>query len=75
MPVQRPVLGCAWDGEDHDGCLVAQLYGGYLLPGSRLDTVGGVGLVVSQWNTAHGWPYKVMQFRVSLRNTTAEVSV
>ncbi|WP_313673497.1 DUF4185 domain-containing protein [Mycolicibacterium sp.] len=75
MPVQRPVLGCAWDGEDHDGCLVAQLYGGYLLPGSRLDTVGGVGLVVSQWNTAVGWPYKVMQFRVTLRNTTAEVSV
>ncbi len=67
VPVQRPVLGCAWDEEDHDDCRVAQLYGGYLLPGSRLDVRGGVGLVVSQWNTARGWPYRVMQFRVTLR--------
>ncbi len=71
VPVQQPVLGCAWDTEDHDGCQVAQLYGGYVLPGSRLDITGGVGLVVSQWNTAHGWPYRVMQFRVTLRNTGA----
>lgn len=70
VPVQRPVRGCAWDFEDHDHCKVAQLYGGYLLPGSRLDVAGGVGLVVSQWNTARGWPYKVMQFRVTLRDTT-----
>jgi hypothetical protein len=66
VPVQRPVLGCAWDDEDHDRCQVAQLYGGYVLPGSRLGVTGGVGLVVSQWNTAHGWPYRVMQFRVTL---------
>ena len=45
---------------------VAQLYGGYVLPGSRLGVRGGVGLVVSQWNTARGWPYQVMQFRVTL---------
>lgn len=70
VPVQRPVLGCAWDAEDHDGCQVAQLYGGYVLPGSRLDIPGGVGLVVSQWNTALGWPYRVMQFRVTLTDTT-----
>ena len=70
VPVQRPVVGCGWDGEDHDGCRVAQLYGGYLLPGSRLDVPGGVGLVVSQWNTARGWPYRVMQFRVTLHDTT-----
>lgn len=70
VPVQRPVLGCEWDGEDHDSCQVAQLYGGYVLPGSRLDIEGGVGLVVSQWNTARGWPYRVMQFRVTLRDTT-----
>ncbi len=69
-PVQRPVLGCGWDTEDHDGCQVAQLYGGYVLPGSRLDVTGGVGLVVSQWNTARGWPYRVMQFRVTLTDTT-----
>lgn len=67
VPVQRPILGCAWDAEDHPGCRVAQLYGGYLLPGSRLGVPGGVGLMVSQWNTAHGWPYRVMQFRVTLQ--------
>lgn len=75
VPVQRPVTGCAWDGEDHDGCRVAQLYGGYLLPGSRLDVEGGVGLLVSQWNTAHGWPYRVMQFAVTLADTTGATSV
>ena len=68
VPLQLPITGCTWDAEDHGvGCRVAQLYGGYLLPGSRLDTEGGVGLVVSQWNTARGWPYRVMQFRVTLR--------
>jgi len=66
VAVQRPVRGCSWDAEDHGRCRVAQLYGGYVLPGSRLDVPGGVGLVVSQWNTARGWPYKVMQFRVTL---------
>jgi hypothetical protein len=66
-PVQRPVLGCNWEDEDHGGCRVAQLYGGYVLPGSRLGVRGGVGLVVSQWNTARGWPYRVMQFRVTLQ--------
>jgi len=66
VPIQRPVLGCEWANEDHDGCQVAQLYGGYILPGSRLNVTGGVGLVVSQWNTARGWPYRVMQFRVTL---------
>jgi len=66
VPVQRPVLGCDWSAESHDRCRVAQLYGGYLLPGSRFDVEGGVGLAVSQWNTAHGWPYRVMQFRATL---------
>ena len=32
---------------------VAQLYGGYVLPGSRFDIEGGFGLIVSQWNTDH----------------------
>lgn len=70
VPVQRPVRGCEWDSEDHTRCRVAQLYGGYLLPGSRVDVEGGVGLVVSQWNTARGWPYRVMQFRVTLSDTS-----
>ncbi|MCV7316511.1 DUF4185 domain-containing protein [Mycolicibacillus parakoreensis] len=66
-PLQLPVRGSSWDGEDHARGRVAQLYGGYVLPGSRLDVPGGVGLMVSQWNTAAGWPYRVMQFRVTLR--------
>ena len=70
-PVQTPVLGCGWDDEDHANNRVAQLYGGYLLPGSRPDVVGGSGLVVSQWNTALGWPYRAMQFRATIRDTTA----
>ncbi|MGH3969440.1 MAG: DUF4185 domain-containing protein [Mycobacterium sp.] len=69
-PLQLPVVGSAWDAEDHAGNRVAQLYGGYVLPGSRLDRAGGVGLVVSQWNTAQGWPYRAMQFRATLRDTT-----
>jgi hypothetical protein len=66
-PVQSPVTGCAWDGEDHASCRVAQLYGGYVMPGSRLDVAGGVGLIVSQWNTDTGWPYRAMQFRSTVR--------
>ena len=34
---------------------------------AALGVPGGVGLMVSQWNTAHGWPYRVMQFRVTLQ--------
>lgn len=73
-PLQYPVLGSSWNDEDHNNCRVAQLYGGYVLPGSRLDTPGGVGLVVSQWNTAPGagWPYRAMQFRVTLCDTTRD---
>ena len=69
-PLQRPVIGCDWDDEDHAGSRVAQLYGGYVLPGSKLNADGGVGLVVSQWNTTHGWPYRAMQFSATLRDTT-----
>lgn len=55
--------GCAWEDEDHATGRVAQLYGGYVLPGStRTD----LHLVVSQWNTALNWPYRAMQFRTSL---------
>lgn len=51
--------GGAWGSEDDSH--VAQLYGGYIIPGSTLDSLH---LSVSQWNTAAGWPYRVMQFRV-----------
>ena len=52
---------------------VAQLYGGYVLSGSQLDNPGGVGLVVSQWDTATGWPYRTMQFKVTLSDKTITV--
>ena|SRR5271155_3745114 len=66
-----PVVGTTWDAQDLTSNQVAQLYGGYVLPNSELDTQGGVGLVVSQWDTATGWPYRTMQFRVTLTDTTA----
>lgn len=68
--LQTPVVGSAWGGEDHLRNHVAQLHGGYVLPGSRFDIEGGIGLMVSQWNTATGWPYRAMQFKASLRDTT-----
>ncbi|MGV9455031.1 DUF4185 domain-containing protein [Streptomyces sp. NPDC003635] len=51
--------GTSWGREDDTH--VAQLYGGYVIPGSTLDDLH---LSVSQWNTQAGWPYRVMQFRV-----------
>ncbi|MDF2824956.1 MAG: hypothetical protein K0R68_2364 [Mycobacterium sp.] len=66
--VQEPVTGCDWSDEHHAGCRVAQLYGGHVLPGSRCDIPGGVGLLVSHWHTSRGWPYRVMQFRATLRS-------
>jgi len=72
-PLQTPVVGTAWHAENHDGNQVAQLYGGYLLPGSRFDIDGGVGTVVSQWHTRDGWPYRAMQFKIGLRDDTQTV--
>ncbi|WP_053686213.1 DUF4185 domain-containing protein [Streptomyces sp. IGB124] len=55
------IHGTAWGQEA--GPYVAQPYGGYVVPGSRLDDLH---LTVSQWRsgTETGWPYRVMQFRV-----------
>ena len=64
------MVGTTWDAQDLANNQVAQLYGGYVLPGSQLDVQGGVGLVVSQWDTATGWPYRTMQFKVTLKDTT-----
>ncbi|ORA40158.1 DUF4185 domain-containing protein [Mycobacterium aquaticum] len=69
-PLQIPVVGSSWADEDPADSRVAQLYGGYLLPGSRFDVQGGVGLVVSQWRTDTGWPYRAMQFKAQLRDTS-----
>jgi hypothetical protein len=51
--------GAKWRREDHAGGHVAQLYGGYIVPGSTLDELH---LVVSQWHTKKNWPYRAMQF-------------
>lgn len=67
-PLTKLVTGTAWPLEDHSKGRVAQLYGGYVLPGSELDTEGGVQIAVSQWNTASGWPYRVMQFAGTLKS-------
>ena len=56
---QTLIYGGAWGAEDDNH--VAQLYGGYVIPGSTLSDLH---LSVSQWNTDNGWPYRVMQFRV-----------
>lgn len=62
-PCATVLQGCAWGAEDHASGRVAQLYGGYSLPGSTLRELE---LVVSQWNTAEGWPYRAMQFRADV---------
>ncbi|GAA4894896.1 uncharacterized protein DUF4185 [Stackebrandtia albiflava] len=53
------IHGGSWGHEDDSH--VAQLYGGYIIPGSTLDDLH---LTVSQWNTSTGWPYRVMQHRI-----------
>jgi len=59
-PRSTALYGCDWEDEDHATGRVAQLYGGYILPGSAPHELH---LVVSQWNTATNWPYRAMQFR------------
>jgi Domain of unknown function (DUF4185) len=73
-PLQLPVLGSTWADNDPAHGKVAQVYGGFVLPGAQLDVEGGVGLVVSQWNTHDGSPYKAMQFRATIKDTTATAS-
>jgi hypothetical protein len=53
--------GGAW-GRESD-TVIAQLYGGYVIPGSTLKNLH---VVISQWNTRDGWPYRSMQFRTTL---------
>ncbi|MFC7405647.1 DUF4185 domain-containing protein [Georgenia alba] len=51
--------GTEWGQEDDTH--VAQLYGSYIIPGSRLNDVH---MTVSQWNTSDNSVYRVMQWRV-----------
>jgi len=64
-PRATVLQGVGWGDEDHDAGRVAQLYGGYVLPGS---TLAELHLVVSQWNTTTNWPYRAMQFVVDCRS-------
>jgi len=50
--------GTSWDNQDVNH--VAQLYGSYIIPGSRLNDAH---LTVSQWNTGDNSAYHVMQYR------------
>lgn len=56
---QTLIWGGQWGNEDDSH--VAQLYGGYIIPGSTIEDLH---LSVSQWNTDAGWPYRVMQHRI-----------
>lgn len=62
-PRTTVLSGTAWGAEDHASGRVAQLYGGYVVPGSTLSELH---LVVSQWNTRTNWPYHAMQFRTDV---------
>ena len=53
--------------------LLACIVVGSRLGGIGMGVMGGIGLVVSQWNTAAGWPYRAMQFKGGLRDTTKTV--
>jgi len=66
-PRETLVHGCSWSTENHARGLVAQLYGGYIVPGSTLDDLH---LIVSQWNTATNWPYWAMQFHANIADLT-----
>ncbi len=46
------------------GAMLPQLYGGYIHPDS---TLANLHLIVSQWNTADGWPYRATQWVTSVR--------
>lgn len=61
-PKTTLIYGGSWGQENNNH--VAQLYGGYVIPGSTLQDLH---LTVSQWNTTAGAgniPYHAMQFRV-----------
>jgi hypothetical protein len=62
-PRTTALAGTTWEAENHNAGQVAQLYGGYIVPGSTLSELH---LLVSQWNTATNWPYHVMQFRTDV---------
>ena len=48
------------------GQFFPQLYGGYIVPGSKLNERNGMKFLVSQWNTANHDPYHVVEFNDTL---------
>jgi len=61
--LQMPLVGSAWTAENHSENKGRTNSTALCAPGSRFDIKGGFGLVVSQWHTAGGWPYRAMQFK------------
>ncbi|MGW8376743.1 DUF4185 domain-containing protein [Streptomyces sp. ODS28] len=59
-PAKTLISGGEWGHEDD--AHVAQLYGGYVIPGSTLQELH---LSVSQWRNPGGWPYHVMHHKVT----------
>ena len=55
------ILGGVW-GSPQDAGNFAQVYGGYIVPGS---TIGDMDLVVSQWRTGSNTRYNSTQFNVT----------
>lgn len=71
-PVFTIARGVAWTDEDHARGRIAQLYAGYVLPGSTLEDLH---LVISQWHTGPAnSPYRSMQFHVNLNPATPHIS-
>ena len=70
--LQTPLVGSTWDAQDLANNQVAQLYwAATFCPGRRWTCPGGVGVIVSQRrDTATGWPYRAMQFKVTLTDTS-----
>src|SRR6476469_5445078 len=46
--IQTPIVGSSWAEENQSKNTVAQLYGGYVLPGSLFDMQGGFGLEIGR---------------------------
>ena len=75
-PVTTLVRNGRWE-DDGRGDICSQPYGGYVVPGSTLDTPDGFKVAVSQWNTDNsaagpaGWPYRVLAYHATVPSRMA----
>ncbi|WP_418344920.1 DUF4185 domain-containing protein [Rhodococcus pyridinivorans] len=60
--------GLPWESN-----VLSQLYGGYIVPGSKLDDPEGVHLIASQWNTSTNWPYQASQWSTTIRSVAPKI--